>query len=224
MGKIFIIYPNQLFKNIEKLKNTKVLLIEEPLFFTQYDFHIQKLVLHRASMKFYEVYLKKNNIEVEYFEDESYLVEYKNEEIYIYELFDNYLEKKVYKNFSSINTLKNPNFLNPNDSNKFMHNFYKNRRKELNIFMENGKPLHGKYSFDSENRKKFPKDIKIPATFSFDNKFIKEAKIYCKKFKTIGVINDDFYYPTTFDEAVIQLEYFINDKFKNYGDYQDAIT
>ena len=222
--KIFIIYPNQLFKNIEKLKNTKVLLIEEPLFFTQYDFHIQKLVLHRASMKFYEVYLKKNNIEVEYFEDESYLVEYKNEEIYIYELFDNYLEKKVYKNFSSINTLKNPNFLNPNDSNKFMHNFYKNRRKELNIFMENGKPLHGKYSFDSENRKKFPKDIKIPATFSFDNKFIKEAKIYCKKFKTIGVINDDFYYPTTFDEAVIQLEYFINDKFKNYGDYQDAIT
>jgi len=55
--KIFIIYPNQLFKNIEILENSKVLLVEDPLFFTQYNFHIQKLVLHRASMKFYEQHL-----------------------------------------------------------------------------------------------------------------------------------------------------------------------
>ena len=74
--------------------NKKVLLIEEPLFFTQYDFHIQKLVLHRASMKFYECYLKQNNILVEYFEDESYIELYKNEKVFVYELFDNYLEKK----------------------------------------------------------------------------------------------------------------------------------
>ena len=87
--KIFILYPNQLFKNVAKLKDKKVLLIEEPLFFTQYEFHIQKLVLHRASMKFYESYLKQNNILVEYFEDESYLETYKNEEIFINELFDN---------------------------------------------------------------------------------------------------------------------------------------
>lgn len=58
--------------------NKKVLLIEEPLFFTQYDFHIQKLILHK---------------------------------------------------------------------------FYINRRKELNIFMQNGKPLFDKYSFDEDNRK-----------------------------------------------------------------------
>ena len=222
--EIFILYPNQLFKNLSHFKNKKVLLIEDPLFFTQYEFHIQKLVLHRASMKFYENYLKQNNILVEYFENESYIETYKNEEIFIYELFDNYLEKKVYKNFSNITTKKNPNFINPNDSNKFMHNFYKNRRVELNIFMENGKPLHGKYSFDGENRKKLPKDIKIPPTFSFDNKYIKEAKEYCKKFKTVGVLNEDFYYPSTFDEAKIQLDSFIKEKFENFGDYQDAIT
>ena len=63
-----------------------MLLIEEPLFFTQYDFHIQKLILHRASMKFYENYLKQKNILVEYFEDESYLELYKDEEIFVYEL------------------------------------------------------------------------------------------------------------------------------------------
>ena len=222
--KIFILYPNQLFKDLSNFKDKKVLLIEEPLFFTQYEFHIQKLVLHRASMKFYANYLSQNGIDVEYFEDETYLETYKNEEIYIYELFDNYLEKKVYKNFSNITSLKNPNFINPKDSNKFMHNFYKNRRVELNIFMENGKPLHGKYSFDSENRKKLPKDIKVPPTLCYENEFIKEAKNYCKKFKTVGILNNDFYYPNSFDEAKLQLEYFIKEKFENFGDYQDAIT
>ncbi|MDX4070272.1 cryptochrome/photolyase family protein [Aliarcobacter skirrowii] len=43
------------------------------------------------------------------------------------------------------------NFINPNDKNKFLHKFYKNRRKELNIFMQNGKPLFDKYSFDEDN-------------------------------------------------------------------------
>lgn len=174
-------------------------------------------------MKFYESYLKQNNILVEHFEDESYLEIYKNEEVFVYELFDNYLEKKVYKNFSNITTLKNPNFINPNDKNKFLHKFYINRRKELDIFMQNGKPLFDKYSFDEDNRKKLPKDIKIPPTLAFENEFVKEALSYCKKFKSIGVCKN-FYYPTTFDEASLQLEYFVKEKFENFGSFQDAIT
>ncbi len=221
--QIFILYPNQLFKNLSNFKNKKVLLIEEPLFFTQYDFHIQKLILHRASMKFYEKYLIQNNISVEYFEDESYLELYKNEEIFIYELFDNYLEKKVYKNFPNITILKNPNFINPKDTNKFLHKFYINRRKELNIFMDNGKPLFNRYSFDDENRKKLPKDIKIPPILAYENEFVHEAINYCKKFKSIGVF-ENFYYPTIFDEATLQLDYFLKEKFENFGSFQDAIT
>lgn len=221
--KTFILYPNQLFKNLSNFVNKKVLLIEEALFFTQYDFHIQKLILHRASMKFYESYLKQNNILVEYFEDESYLETYKNEEVFVFELFDNYLEKKVYKNFSNITTLKNPNFINPKDKNKFLHKFYINRRKELDIFMKDGKPLFDKYSFDEDNRKKLPKDIKTPPTLAFENEFVKEALIYCKKFKSVGVC-ENFYYPTTFDEASLQLDYFLKEKFENFGSFQDAIT
>jgi deoxyribodipyrimidine photolyase-related protein len=36
---------------------------------------------------------------VEYFEDESYLEFCKNEEVFVYELFDNYLQKKYIKTF-----------------------------------------------------------------------------------------------------------------------------
>lgn len=220
---VFLIYPHQLFEDITVFKNKKVVLIEEPLFFTQYKFHIQKLVLHRASMKFYEKYLKDNGLDIEYYEDESYLEKYKNNDVFIYELFDDYLEKKVYKNFEKITTIKNPNFLHPNDKSKFLHHFYMHRRKELDIFMENGKPLYGKYSFDSDNRKKLPKDIFIPATLSYENDYINEAKEYCKKFDTVGVC-EDFNYPISFDEAKLQLEYFIKEKFDNFGNYQDAIT
>ena len=56
-----------------------------------------------------------------------------------------------------------------------------------------------------------------------ENEFIKEALSYCKKFKSVGVC-ENFYYPTTFDEANIQLNYFLKEKFENFGSFQDAIT
>lgn len=223
MNKVFIVYPHQLFKNIELLKGKKVLLIEEPLFFTQYKFHIQKLILHRASMKFYYDYLSDKNIEVEYFEDESYLKIYKDHEIHIYDVVDDWLLKKIRGVFLNLNIYYNPNFLNVDDNNKFLHKYYINRRKELDIFIQNGKPIGGKWSFDSENRKKLPKNESLPNEIDFDNKYLKEAKEYCKKFNTIGKC-DKFYYPVTFKDAEENFIYFLKYKFEKYGDYQDAIV
>jgi len=221
--KIFIIYPHQLFKNIEIIKDKKVLLVEEPLFFTLYKFHIQKLVLHRATMKYYQSYLEKQNIIVEYFEDENYLVQYKNSEVYIYDVVDDWLLKKVKKNFKNLILFNNPNFLNTNDTNRFLHKYYINRRKELNLLITDDKPDGGKWSFDSENRKKLPKNTTLPKAVTYDNIFIKEAVNYCSKFDTVGSC-DKFYYPVTFDEAKENLELFLETKFKDFGDYQDAIV
>ncbi|MGB3962349.1 MAG: cryptochrome/photolyase family protein, partial [Sulfurimonas sp.] len=63
---IFILFPHQLFRNIAPLVGKRVLLVEDALFFTQYPFHVQKIILHRASMKNYEKYLLHKGIEVEY--------------------------------------------------------------------------------------------------------------------------------------------------------------
>ena len=41
-------------------------------------------------------------------------------------------------------------------------NYYKKARKEMDILIENDKPVGGKWSFDDENRKKLPKDYLIP--------------------------------------------------------------
>jgi len=222
MTSLFLVYPHQLFENIEQLKDKKVLLIEEPLFFTQYKFHIQKLILHRASMKFYEQYLNENNIEVEYFEDETYLEKYKSDSISLYDVVDDWLLKKIFKNFTNIKVCNNPNFLNTNNTNTFLHKYYINRRKELNILISNGKPDGGKWSFDSENRKKLPRNTLLPNAVTYNNDFIEEAKIYCQKFNTVGECSC-FYYPITFDEAKENFEYFLENKYTLFGNFQDAI-
>jgi len=221
---IFILYPHQLFQNIESLRDKKVLLIEEPLFFTQYRFHIQKLILHRASMKFYAHYLVQNAIDVEYYEDESYLDIYKEQEVCVYDLVDDYLMQKISKNFSRLRTLKNPNFIDSEDETHFFHSYYKNRRLELGILLEEGnKPVGGKWSFDALNRKKIPKGLALPFDLAFDNSYIDEAKEYVKKFETLGSV-EEFYYPTTFAEAKMAFEHFLRYKFRDFGTYQDAIV
>jgi deoxyribodipyrimidine photolyase-like uncharacterized protein len=50
----FIIFPHQLFYNLDHLDGYKnIYLVEEPRYFTDFKFHKLKLAFHRASMKKY---------------------------------------------------------------------------------------------------------------------------------------------------------------------------
>ena len=67
MNAATLIFPHQLFKTNPAIdKSRPVYLIEEFLFFRQYNFHRQKLILHRASMKAHEAFLQKNKQKVIY--------------------------------------------------------------------------------------------------------------------------------------------------------------
>jgi deoxyribodipyrimidine photolyase-related protein len=221
---IFILFPHHLFRDTQLLQGKRVLLVEESLFFTQYPFHIQKIILHRASMKAYEAYLKDQGIEVSYIEDDSYLKLCADEEVEFYDPVDFNLEKKLKKHLKNYTIHPNPNFLNVKEGAKLLHHFYIQRRKELDLFInEEQKPFGGKWSFDAQNRKKIPKGTKLPSPLCFENSYIQEAKNYAKKFDTIGSC-EEFCYPTTFSEAKIVLNYFLEHKFASFGDYQDAIV
>ena len=52
MLNIFFIYPNTLFKNIQKyIKNIdKIYIIEEPHFFTKYSFHKQNHPIYKEKL------------------------------------------------------------------------------------------------------------------------------------------------------------------------------
>ena len=67
MKSISLIFPHQLFKQNPLFSNkekTKFYLIEDDLYFNQYPFHKQKLLLHRASMHYYQDFLEEKGCEV----------------------------------------------------------------------------------------------------------------------------------------------------------------
>ena len=70
MKKIFLIFPNQLFKIKKQFSDVKnIALIQDSLFFgcdSQWEgkFHCQKIIFHKATMYYYEEALKSNGFDV----------------------------------------------------------------------------------------------------------------------------------------------------------------
>lgn len=238
----FIILPNQLFeyKHIKEYldKNTKIYLIEEPRYFTDYKFHKMKLIYHRASMKNYydEIKKKFKNIEYVNFNKVNNNFYKKLKKITIFNIIDYKLEDKL-KKLVDIEYKDTPNFLLThnevkNNKNKFYKNgqyhhdqFYRFQRKRLNILMKNNKPMKDKWSFDEKNRKKLPDDIKIPTIPKIkENKYIKEAKKYVLKNFKNNYGDTDLIYPINHKDSKKWLESFLKERLKNFGPYQDYVN
>jgi len=250
---IGIIFPHQLFETSLIIDTcSKIYIIEEYLFFKQYPFHKQKLAFHRASMQFYKEYLQglgKDVVYVEGIESASDIrvffkekwVHAKNDAIHWIDPSDYWLEKrlKAAANACGLNWMQHqsPLFMNTGQENidffagkkrLFQTDYYQFQRKKRNILLDNiGKPLGGKWSYDEENRLKYPKDKRPPAThFMPVNAYYKEAISYVNTNfgNHIGQIDSNFLYPCTFTEAKQWLQDFLHQRFKEFGAYEDALV
>ena len=237
---IFIILPTQLFEYNEYLdKMDNIYIIEEPFYFTSKSFHKQKLILHRASMKYYYDKLKKKYKNIEYIEyDKIKNNEFINKTIHIYDPVDKPVIEKYRKISQKMVIYDTPLFLetraeleeyrntNTNKKNYYHDNFYKWQRKRLNILLENReKPIGGKWSFDKENRNPYDKNYNEDKIITYSNKYIEEAKVYIKKnFNNNFGIVEYIYYPITHEEAKLHLNNFIKKKLETFGKYQDGIS
>ena len=252
MKSVVILFPHQLFENITMLaKVDAVYIVEEYLFFRQYNFHKQKLVFHRASMMLYESFLKENNITVNYIETTNLLSDIRNLipflkqngviKIYYYDTTDNWLEQRIIKKAAEHNIqlhqYPNPIFLNTKQENDayfqdkkkyFQADFYTYQRKRFNILIDDNKnPTGGKWSFDAENRLKYPKDKKVPElAFPAINSFYKEAIDYVQNnfSNNYGIANLKFVYPINFTQSKQWLHQFLTTRFAEFGEYEDAIV
>lgn len=249
---VTLVFPNQIFKdNPATQKGRKVYLLEEWLYFKQYHFHKQKLVLHRASMKFYEYWLTQEGYEVNYIESTdprndcskliATLTGQKVTDIHIVDPVDNWLMKRVQEACSefkiTLHVYDNPNFINTTKEvdeffskrkTYFQTDFYTWQRKQRNILLEeDGKPVGGKWTFDAENRAKFPKKEIVPElVLPKENKYITEAKQYVAQIfgNNYGSTSHDNLYVVTFDDAEKWLEDFLQNRFEKFGIYEDAIV
>jgi deoxyribodipyrimidine photolyase-related protein len=244
MKTAVFIFPHQLFKHHPGIgKNAAIYLVEEWLFFRQYNFHQQKLVLHRASMKFYEQFLVNQKQTVEYIETGDkrsdvrqliqHLAKQKITEIQIAERITETCSKcniqlTVYPSPAFLNSMEDAETYFSKRKTYFQTDFYTYQRKQRNILIEkDGKPVGGKWTFDAENRLKFPKNETIPTIhFPATNNYIKEAEQFIsKKFSNnYGNAGGTHLFATTFEEAEDWLQDFIKHRFQKFGIYEDAIV
>ncbi len=214
-------------------------------------FHKKKIVFHRASMLSYKDHLEKKGIKVKYINylsngkrlDPNYLFKLfkpdKPKEIHFADVVDFILNKRI-KHCTkklNINIVEHitPMFISDKSridkyfSGKkkyLLASFYKEQRKRLNILMDDDKPVGGKWSYDDENRKKLPKNISLPQiNRSKENKYIINAINYVEEnFRSNPGSTGFFFYPTKYKEAESWFNDFLKNRFKLFGDYEDAIA
>ncbi len=252
MSPTGIIFPHQLFEqNILVSKCKTIYLIEEWLYFKQYNFHKQKIAFHRASMKFYENYLQAKKIKAVYIDSFNELSDIRKLIPYLkikgvntieyIDTTDDWLERRISKACTAhnveINKNRTPLFLNSSHENAayfsdkkrmFQTDFYKHQRLSRNILIEKQqKPVGGKWTYDDENRLKYPKG-KTPPKVDFlqPNNFYVEAITYTHKYfpSNYGKLNNDVSYPNTYAESKSWLNNFFKLRFSEFGAYEDAIV
>ncbi len=251
MKDINLVFPHQLFQESPLLKNGyDIYIIEEHLFFKQYNFHKQKIAFHRASMKAYQNYLESLKLKTHYIDADNPLADIRNfskeiaskniQSINVIEPSDDWLSQRLNKLTENcvVKYYQNPQFFNSkkdlaaffrkDKKTFFQTSFYKEQRKKLNILIDKEQqPIGGKWTFDSENRKKYPRN-KIPPRVQFPDKstFWDEAYHYTiNKFSdNLGRIKKQRLYPITHQEAKDWLEQFLKHRFHDFGIYEDAIV
>ncbi len=192
-----LVLPTQLFEdNILINKESNVYIYEHPVYFTQYNYHKLKFIMHRATMKYYMDYLKKTyKCKVTYVEYNKEL-KIKNKKLCLYDPVDfsvmENLKKYAKTNKIDLIIKDTPAFLCKmqdltdylDEGGKFLQtSFYIWQRKRLNILVtKDGKPVGGSWTYDKDNRLPFPKDYNKDPKFKPNNsKYIKEAQKYIEK-------------------------------------------
>jgi deoxyribodipyrimidine photolyase-related protein len=249
---VLLLFPHQLYDRIFlPEEKCTIYLVEEQLFFIQYKFHKQKLVFHRASMKYYARQLELMDHVVHYIEatesrcDVRVLIEELSAEgiksIEYFDTTDNWLERRIAGSCISYHIKSNkrasPLFLNNTDDvqqwvnehgSYSLNDFYIWQRKKKNILVDaEQKPAGGKWTFDAGVKQRYPKN-NIPPSLLFPavDHFYEEAVKYVSQSfpSNPGDISNTFVYPYTHASALEWLNNFLEYRFAEYAIYEDAIS
>lgn len=250
MRQAALIYPHQLFDDHPALKDVdEVILVEEPLLFTQYRFHRQKLILHRASMDRYAERLRRQGwqvrrIEIRELPDTAatagWLKRHRVKRVRYVDPCDDWLSTRLADALRmagiSAEVIDDPHFLTPRSvidefvrgrKRLFFTEFYIAQRRRLNVLLTpSGEPVGGKWSFDPENRKRLPRQLPIPARLRPAESAVVRAARQSVQRDFPDALGDDsgFDYPIDHAAAATWLDDFLQHRLARFGDYEDAIS
>ncbi len=231
------------FKEIDRKKDV-ILLIESKKRSQWRNVHKQKLVLVFSAMRHFAEELKEAGYTVDYRKTHSFaeglkehLKDYDSEICLLHEPTDYFIEKDFDKLHKIINfkiLSEKPLFLVgkkdwekylPKDKSWKQEKVYQRLRKEQNILMEGDRPVGGKWSYDTENRKPPKEGLRFEEPLNFlPDEITKEVmeKVSWEYPDHFGEM-ESFSWPVTREESLKALEYFIYQRLKTFGDYQDAM-
>ena len=198
MKNTFIILPTQLFHHTKSFWNKydEIVLVKDQYYINDF-IHTIKLNMHLDSCSNYF-----NNID----HPNKYIVkEVKRNDNFKYYMYHP-TDKQMINKYNYSEFLETPAFiLEISEFDDFYTNtqldFYKKMTKKLNILMNNNKPIGNRWSYDDENRYKYPQNFK-------EDKYI---------------INNTIKPPTTRKIALKNLINFAKYKLSFFRTYQDAI-
>jgi deoxyribodipyrimidine photolyase-related protein len=227
----------------------QVYLVEDPLLFRQYRFCRQKLMLHRASMKRYADGLKEQGKTVQYIDAKS--IDHSAEigqqlkadgvsSLHAIDPEDHNLLLRLRagckRHGIELEIKPDPHFLTSlediesfvgSKKKLFFTNFYIEQRKRLDVLLEQDqKPAGGKWSFDTENRKKLPAGHEPPeCELAAKDAYSKEAAKYIDKhFSDAYGERLALWYPTSEQACQGHLKAFFAERFGLFGDFEDSIS
>ncbi len=243
-----LVLPNQLFRDHPHTsESTPVYLVEEDAYFTRFGFHKKKLVLHRASMKAYQEGLAERGIDVRYVENASDTLDvlYQTfledgvDNVICTEILDLGLERRVEELSARygvrVRQSRSPGFLTSRAwleeffsgrRRVLMRDFYIAQRRRMNLLLEDGKPVGGKWSLDALNRKRLPSDAEVPEIYvPAQTDHLREAVGYVRRrFGGNPGTAKGYHYPVTHEQADEHLADFLENRLGLFGPCQDAIA
>jgi deoxyribodipyrimidine photolyase-related protein len=271
-----LVLPHQLFEqHLDAAADTVFVLIEHDLLFRQYRFHSHKLVLHRASLTRFESRLRERGFDVVVLQSDAvdssrnqlgeFVRRRRPAKVTWFDVVDDWLERDLLAGLADggyrmrpEDVLETPNFLTDRAQvdDWFSHNdsrmqaFYEWQRRRLGILVVDGKPVGGRWSFDTENRRRLPRGY-TPATvrrfahhpvlqregmFDLDALMAEadapetvrevQAAIDWVRAEFPDAPGDPalFAWPTSADEAREHLTEFVRERLTDFGPYEDAIS
>jgi deoxyribodipyrimidine photolyase-related protein len=211
------------------MDNTFVITTDEQ--FRLFLYHHTRIILHLSAAEHFAT-----NENLPYFHRSTYqevLPLIQDTEIYVYDPYDWGHRRLIQEAFGtqSVTFLPDLNFYHEDPATLLqsppykLDPHYRVWRQETGILMENSKPVGGKYSFDTENRKIAPKQWAVtpPLLFEADDITKRVINDVLTTFPHNPSSSKAFGYPVTRTDALATLEHFISDRLAFFGDHQDAM-
>jgi len=248
--KVLIIWPNTLYEDNELVSIAdKVYIVEHPLFFTKYNYHKMKLVLHRSTMKYYHDYLveKYPHLDVKYINVSKYdkfINISKQHTILFHDPVDHIISNEFRKYNTEIHPTKSfimsdsdlLNYYNLHKNKNQRHSIFYNYHKDILLveYLANGEENNKVKTWnkifnknhDEENRNKFPEEYESPKLHRVNNtsSYITDAIKYVERiFPNNPGDSELIYEDINFGYVKKLFSNFLKKKLIHFGDYQDAV-